>query len=161
MLSDDVLLEIFDLYQKNRYNAPRPLPVWKWYLLLHVCKRWRQVIFSSPYRLDLQVLCTYGTRVRKNLCIWPAFPIVLDIYSWRNLTHNNEDNALASLEHSDRLCSVGLYVTDFQWAKMATVLGKPFPLLTHFKIYSIDRNVPVLPGIYSWRDLHHVYRNSI
>ena len=140
------MLEIFDLYRKDHYNNPRPLPVWKWHILVHVCKRWRQLVFSSPHRLDLKVLCTYGTPFRENLGIWPAFPIVLDLHSPGSLfTPNDEDNAIAALEHSDRLCSINLYVTGSMRAKMSTVLSKPFPLLKRFKFYTVGLNVPALP----------------
>ena len=140
------MLEIFDLYRKDHYNNPRPLPVWKWHILVHVCKRWRQLVFSSPHRLDLKLLCTYGTPFRENLGIWPAFPIVLDLHSPGSLfTPNDEDNAIAALEHSDRLCSINLYVTGSMRAKMSTVLSKPFPLLKRFKFYTVGLNVPALP----------------
>ena len=145
-LSDDVLLEIFDLYRKDHYNNPRPLPVWKWHILVHVCQRWRQLVFSSPSRLNLHIHCTYGTAVRKDLCIWPAFPIVLDLYIAIHLTPDDEDNAIAALENSDRVHSVMLYLTGPQLANMAMVMSKPFPLLTSLKIHSIVGNDPVLPG---------------
>ena len=145
-LSDDVLLEIFDHYRKDHYNNPRPLLVWKWHILAHVCKRWRQLVFSSPRRLDLQILCTFGTPFREDLGIWPALPIVLDLYSpGFPFTPNDEDNAIAALEHSDRLCSISLYVTGSMWAKMPTVLRKPFPLLKRFKFVTVGLNVPALP----------------
>jgi hypothetical protein len=49
---------------------------------VHVCQSWRQVIFESPHRLDLQIRCTHGTPVKQHLDlgIWPAFPIVIDYY---------------------------------------------------------------------------------
>ncbi|KAI9453650.1 hypothetical protein BJY52DRAFT_1214031, partial [Lactarius psammicola] len=76
MLPDNVLLEIFDLCRRAlRYNI---LPAWRWHLLVHVCQRWRQIVFESPRRLKLQILCTRRTPVRKNLGIWPTFPIVVD-----------------------------------------------------------------------------------
>ena len=62
MLSDDVLLEIFDFYKKNHNPGPRykglPEAVWDWDILVHVCQRWRQVVSASPLRLDLRILCT-------------------------------------------------------------------------------------------------------
>ena len=68
MLPDEVLLEIFDFYRKIPvYYSIRP--VWTWHLLVHVCRRWRQIIFESPHRLDLQILCTEKTPVRQNLCV--------------------------------------------------------------------------------------------
>jgi hypothetical protein len=146
MLSDDVLLEIFDLCRRNDDSDPRPLPVWKWHFLVHVCQRWRQLVFSSPSRLNLHVHCTYGTPVRKNLSIWPAFPIVLDLYIARRLTPEDEDNVIAALENSDRIHSVKLCLTGSQLANMAMVMSKSFPLLTSLEIHSMVGDDPVLPG---------------
>jgi hypothetical protein len=146
VLPDDVLLEIFDLCRKNHYNHARCCPVWKWHLLLHVCKRWRQIIFESPYRLNLQIFCTYGTPVRENLGIWPAFPIVLELNSLRCLLPNDEDNAIAALEKSARVYSVRLFLTGSQLAKMVPVMPRPFPLLSCLNIHSTGDSAPVLPG---------------
>ena len=116
---------------------------------MHVCRRWRQVIFASPHRLDLQILCTYGTPVRKSLGIWPAFPIILDYHYVSSITPYDEDNAIDALEHPDRVCTVRLYVTGSQLGKMATVMLVPFPVLTRLDIRlfsSWDGNAPVLPA---------------
>ena len=126
-LPDNVLLDIFDFYRKNHHL--RSL-VWRWHILVHVCQRWRQIIFASPHRLNLQILCTHGTPVRKNLGIWPAFPIVIDLYSLSNLTPYDEDNAITALEHPDRVCYVRLNANSSQLGKMAMVMQKPFPVLT-------------------------------
>ena len=109
---------------------------------MNVCRRWRQIVFGSPSRLNPQIICTYKTLTRKNIRIWPAFPIVLTL---RCGTPSHEDNAIAALEQSDRVCSVTLYLTGSLWEKMATVLRKPFPLLTRLKIYPTDLSALVLP----------------
>ncbi|KAH9968522.1 hypothetical protein BGW80DRAFT_1337992, partial [Lactifluus volemus] len=44
----------------DSYKATGP---WKWHRLVHVCRRWRHIIFDSPRSLDLQLFCTYGTPV--------------------------------------------------------------------------------------------------
>ncbi|KAI0291180.1 hypothetical protein B0F90DRAFT_1779209, partial [Multifurca ochricompacta] len=49
--------------------------MWEWHRLTHVCRRWRYLIFASPHRLDLRLLCTNGTPVRRTLDCWPALPI--------------------------------------------------------------------------------------
>ncbi|KAH9172899.1 hypothetical protein EDB89DRAFT_843570 [Lactarius sanguifluus] len=145
VLPDDVLLEIFDFYRKN-HNSVLQL-VWKWHIPAHVCQRWRQVVFASPHRLNLKILCTYGTPVRKNLGIWPPFPIVMDYrYSRRHLTLDDEDDAIAALGHPDRICYVGLDITNPQLGKITTVMQQPFPMLTHLHVVSKDGNAPVLPG---------------
>ncbi|KAH9057228.1 hypothetical protein EDB87DRAFT_1122394 [Lactarius vividus] len=78
-LPEDVLLEIFYSYQTDDdLRSPLiPAPC-RWLALVHVCRRWRQIVFESPLRLDLQLLCTYRTPVRKNLGFWPPFPIVIE-----------------------------------------------------------------------------------
>ena len=59
---------------------------------------------------------------------------------------NDEDIAITTLEHSDCLCYIRLSLTGSQLEKMATVMTKPFPLLTSLIIHSMVRDVPVLPG---------------
>ena len=64
ILPDDVLLEIFDFYMiipsytgNPRYKA--------WQSLVHVCRRWRILVFGSPRRLDLRLfLYIQNTRTR-------------------------------------------------------------------------------------------------
>ncbi|KAI9452424.1 hypothetical protein BJY52DRAFT_1214594, partial [Lactarius psammicola] len=59
VLPGNVLLEIFGFCRNNHDHTRRP--VWKWHLLAHVCRMWRQIVFASPRRLNLQILCTPGT----------------------------------------------------------------------------------------------------
>ena len=73
MLPDLALLEIFHFYmndeEKERVEAWRPL--------VHVCRKWRQVVFESPRRLDLWLYCGAGTPVKEKLDIWPHLPIAI------------------------------------------------------------------------------------
>ena len=73
-LSDAVLLVIFDFYQKDPSN------IWEyyWHRLAHVCHRWREIVFASPVRLHIEILCSFSTSVKKILDIWPAFPITIN-----------------------------------------------------------------------------------
>ncbi len=143
-LPDDVLLEIFDCYRSDSYTYYPS--IWKWHVLVYVCQRWRQIIFASPHRLNLRILCTHDTPVRKNVGVWPAFPIVIDYrHAWSGITPDDEDNVIAALEHPDRVCFVRLVVTGSQLGKMATVMQEPFPVLTSLDIWSRDGSVPVLP----------------
>ena len=135
MLPDNVLLEIFDFYCKIEF-----LLEWEyqWHLLVHICRRWRQIVFASPHRLDLQIVCKRGTPVRKDLGIWPAFPVVIDYrYYDRDfaIPSSDEDNIIAALEHPDRVCYLELYVTNFQLEKMVTAMQVHFPLLTSLCIW--------------------------
>ena len=128
----------------NYLSCPPHEPAWDWRKLVHVCQRWRKVIFDSPHRLDLRILCTYQTPVRKNLSIWPALPIVLDLCSLRLLSPQYEDNLITALEHRDRVYSITLFTTGSQLAKLAAVMQGPFPVLTNLSMHSSDEYLPDL-----------------
>ncbi|KAH9037541.1 hypothetical protein EDB84DRAFT_1577593 [Lactarius hengduanensis] len=145
MLPDNVLLEIFDFYRKLTTITC----VWKWHLLVHVCQTWRQLVSASPHRLDLKILCTYGTRFRKNLGIWPAFPIIIRYErSWTPIRPDDEENIIFALEHHDRVCDIELD-PGVQWnsrsEKFDAALQQPFPVLTRLYIDAYS-DPPVLPA---------------
>ena len=142
MLPEHALLEIFEFYRKNFNNAR----LWKWHLLAHVCRKWRQIVFSSPLRLHLRILCTSRTSVEKNLSIWPIFPIDIEYsYSGSEIRPKGADNVIAALKHPNRVSDVSLRIKGSQLGQMFTVMTEPFPVLTRLHIRSDDSNVPVLP----------------
>ena len=151
MLPDDVLLEIFDLYQRN-HDRHLHFPsdgARKWHILVHVCRRWRHITFASPLRLNLQILCTYGTPVRMSIDIWPTFPIVIAYHTLRlhrTLAPTDEDNVIAALQDPSRVCEVRLGVTGPQLRKIVTVMQETFPAVTQLILWSSGGDVPVLPG---------------
>ena len=138
ILSDDVLLEIFDSYRKIPIHVFYHLQVvWSWRSLAHVCQRWRQIIFESPRRLNLQILCTEKSPVKKDLRIWPILPIVIKYnYTGRNLRLAGIGNILAALRQPNRVCPPELNVASSMLEKMAALLQEPFPELIHIDIFS-------------------------
>ncbi|KAN0135852.1 hypothetical protein V8E53_006304 [Lactarius tabidus] len=142
ILPDEVLLQIFDFLQLT------VRPVLGWHRLIHVCRRWRQVIFSSPRRLDLYLLCTHGTPVRKTLGLWQAFPIVIDYPNYNTKMYSNdEDGIIAALEHPDRISQLKLRVTRPLLGKVAAAAQEQFPILTQLVLLSDkDENVSALPS---------------
>ena len=144
-LPDVVLLEIFDFYRKSHDYLLRT--VWKWPLLVRVCRRWRQVVFASPHRLHLRILCTHGTPVG-DLGIWPAFPIVMDYYYYSKcgLMPNDEDDVVALFEHLDRICDIRLSVTSSQLGRITMAMQEPLLMLNRLHIFSRDGEGLVLPA---------------
>ena len=69
IFSDDILLYIFNLYRQESKNVD---DMWPWHALVHVCQRWRHIIFAWPHHLDLQLDCGSERAVVKALDIWPA-----------------------------------------------------------------------------------------
>src|SRR6266702_67544 len=145
VLPDNVLLEIFDLCRIDEVTTSSLLP-WKWHRLAHVCRTWRDIIFGSSHHLNLEFLCTYGTPVRNTLGYLPALPIVIHFPGY--IEDSDEDNIIVALEHPDRVHVLKLNMPCSLSEKVATVTQMPFPALTHLRLESKDRPIPVLPDAF-------------
>src|SRR5260221_11214065 len=105
MLPDNALLEIFDFYKDDTLDDFTLS--WRWNPLTQVCRRWRHVVFGSPRRLDLRLVCTRTTPVSRLLDIWPPFPIVVYIPPPFHLVdENGVENIIAALECRDRISDI-------------------------------------------------------
>ncbi|KAI0288994.1 hypothetical protein BC826DRAFT_1107322 [Russula brevipes] len=144
-LPDDVLLDIFNFYLDNDNSAYEPRGSDEWHTLVHVCRRWRQVVFASPRRLKLALLCGEKLPVRTMLDIWPAFP--MDIQShWRGTWEVGLDNIAAALEHRDRVRSIiTLNFPSSAGSRLAEVIQVPFPELTCLRLWWNAGIIHVLP----------------
>ena len=141
MLPDVVLLEMFDFYVHEAWW------IQPWCTLVHVCRKWRGVVFGSPRRLNLRLRCTGRTPVRETLYVWPVLPIVLSV-------NGNEmrcaDNMIAVLEHNaDRICQselLGFTSLSSLFDKVLAVTQQPFPALTHLDLRLREEGTaPVVP----------------
>ena len=144
ILPDDVLLEMFSFYLAV---VPRTET---WHTLVHVCRRWRSIVFASPRRLDLRLVCTVRTRVKEMLDIWPILPIEIwatGDYATAVSQGKGEDNIAATLEHKDRVYEIT--VESFSSAvleRIGTAMQEPFPALTDIRIASLNKTAgPVFP----------------
>jgi hypothetical protein len=144
MLPDDVLLQIFDFFVDKDSEG-----IEQWITLAHVCQCWRSVVFQSPHRLNLRLLCTPKTPVRDMLDIWPPLPLIIrgvdDIFLSR------VDNIIAALEHNDRGCLIQLrFLTSSQmgYVTNSAAMQKPFPGLSHLQLEMSSQNElgPILPN---------------
>ena len=141
MLPDVALLEIFDSYVGDTYEKQA------WHTLVHVCRKWRYVVFGSPRRLNLRLVCGGTTPAREMLNVWPLLPIILSVNSF--FPTGDVGNILAALEHNDRICQmVILDVPSSGTEKVLAALQQPFPALTslHFAFPYQKENVPVVPA---------------
>ena len=151
MLPDDVLLDIFDFYRMDFTFYP-----WMWVTLAHVCPRWRQVIFASPRRLDLQFLCRPRTRVRELLDFLPPAMSIMISNSFDSptphLTLSLEDGSqvIAAIEQRDRVWWIHLQdIPSVLLEKLATMMQETFPKLKYIRLWADDHDrtqaAPVLP----------------
>jgi hypothetical protein len=142
-LPDDVLLEIFSLFVEKAYEfdeAPRVEPIDEWYTLRQVCKRWGDVVSSSPHRLNLRLLCTNRRPVKAMLDVWPTLPIIvwyqgIDGPSRPQMEARCADNVISALQYHDRVCQIsltGLPVSLMD--KLTAMMQEPFPSLTHIHL---------------------------
>jgi F-box-like len=123
VLPDDVLLAIFDFYLVRVSDHNKDTEAWQ--LLVHVCRRWRCVVFGSPRRLNLRLICPLRTPVRESLDVWPALPLIVTGAA-------PADNIVVALGHSDRVCEINLWEVrgGLEWDKVLVAMQVPFPALT-------------------------------
>jgi hypothetical protein len=132
MLPDDVLLAIFDFCVDEDAFTKIEMEVWQ--SLVHVCRRWRSVVFESPRRLKLQLVCTTKTPARETLDVWPSLPLLIrdSAYLAKGL-----DNIVALLKHSDRVCQINLMgVPGSHLEEISEAMQEPFPELIHLLLWS-------------------------
>jgi hypothetical protein len=141
ILPDDVLLEIFDHYvilsevYRQRVDG--------WHKLVHVCQRWRYVVFESPRHLDLRLLCTNRTPVTSMLDIWPALPIVISTIVPRPA--RGVTNIISALQQHNRVYTIDISGVPNSLLNEFAAMQEPFPALTKLELWSYDKNAPVLP----------------
>ncbi|KAH9171627.1 hypothetical protein EDB89DRAFT_1079496 [Lactarius sanguifluus] len=143
-LSDEVLLKIFRHYLDA---SPR-----FWPRLVHICRKWRHIVFSSQQTLHLRLFCTHGTPVLKALDCWPALPIVMTYGGPPALdppVPKDEKNIMAALKRSDRVISISLTVTRSLLAKMFKI-KKTFSELEELFLLSRDNIQVTLPSAFLW-----------
>ncbi|KAH9992503.1 hypothetical protein BJV74DRAFT_950974 [Russula compacta] len=143
VLPDDALWEIFHFYRGKHTSLQR----WWWKTLVHVCQRWRQIIFASPQGLNLQIICNCRTPTRTSLDTWPPFPIAITCSPWDGdvMDEEPQDNIVAALEHRDRIISIFIQDQKSRSLKKITIMmQEPFPALTDFHLKSNDIHLPPL-----------------
>jgi len=140
---------MFEFYVDAGYSTEPE----EWTTLVHVCRRWRYIVFASPRRLNLQLLVKAKTPVRKMPDIWPALPIVIspEIGKADSLVEI-ADNVVAALEHPDRVCHVALNSISFRSSELERVLAtmqNPFPVLRCLRLCWLSELPWELPSSWS------------
>ncbi|KAI0287731.1 hypothetical protein BC826DRAFT_1108236 [Russula brevipes] len=135
-LPDDVLLEIFCFYMGQSQDIEG------WIMLVHVCQRWRNIVFASPRRLHLRLLCKDTKPVREMLDIWPALPIVIcdsELMTNPWCRTKAEDKLVAAFEHKGRICEISLrHIQSSRWESFSYCLEGSLPALECLKLCSKD-----------------------
>ena len=175
VLPDDVLIDIFDFYLVQLEDPLSPSLDWlertkAWQKLVHVCRRWRDVVFQSPRRLDLHILCTARTPMTvltEMLDTWPVLPLAI-----RVCPRCHTKNTIAVLtNHRDRICRISV-VFDFTsvWPSgiltiLHLIMMQQFPALTLLRIiYHSSNDLTPIPDSFldgSAPHLRYLHLNAI
>ena len=154
-LPDDVLLEIFGFYMNwcySKFKEKRSVEAWQ--SLIHVCRRWRSVVFLSPRRLDLRLFCsnlkirfrTSQTLARDTLDVWPDFPLIVHGYLLITSLSGDSVRIISALRRTNRVCEVDIGVDprgSEQWEEVLTAMEVPFPILRRLKLGPFPKVVPL------------------
>ena len=138
MLPDDVLLEIFDIYANKNGGQYYKKEIEVWQTLVHVCRRWRSVVFGSPRRLNLRLVCTSVTPARDTLDVWPPLPLII-----RDMDLTEDNEIFAVLERSDHVVEIDLTTPNLETVLAA--MQVPFPELTRLFLSPEDGMMSDLP----------------
>ena len=143
MLSDDVLLCTFYFVQPDIASS-RFLDLSWWQPVIHVCHRWRSVVFASPNFFRLRLVCDPWIPVGLT-AIWPPIPII--VWNMRNVADRAmpEDYDLdAAIVHPDRVHEIHLRFASSQLQRLASAMQKQFPALIHLTLETFRDSPPAL-----------------
>jgi len=121
-----------------------------WQTLVHVCRRWRSLVFESPHRLNLQLYCTPKTHSSDILEVWPALPLFIKGYMSLS---SDADDTIVALGHSNRVCHIDLWgyyrYIYRELQKVLAAMQVPFPELTVLRLSSEGLGTPpVIPDTF-------------
>ena len=148
-LPHEVLLEIFDSYRQNVIGADYH---WRnkyaWFNLVHVCRRWREVVFASSSRLDLNIIVEPKKPGHIKTILSGRLPILID-YSDLDPGADITASALwrmrAALRHRDRVREISLYGWDAIFRKFIKATNYHFPALESLDLrfpYGSEPDIP-------------------
>lgn len=141
-LPDDALLEIFNRYREDQLY----FITWWWETLVHVCHRWRRIVFASPGHLHLLLACNGNTPTKTGLLIWPPLPITITCFPWHAKAKKGIENVIAALKCHDRVSEITLEGIEGPALKrFAAIMQEPFQALTYLRLSSLEPTTFVLP----------------
>ena len=139
MVPDVALIENFDFYvTKALDSASIPYGDNKkreaWNRLAQVCRKWRDIVFGSPRRLNVRIFFHVWRSLRAMLYTWPPLPI--DIWvSDIDLRYRGVRNIVAALRQNDRINKIEVCGSSkFHLEQAFGAMQKPFPYLTELTV---------------------------
>jgi len=142
-LPDDVLLEIFSIYVDCVAWPDEDA----WHTLVHVCQRWRSIVFASPHHLNVQLRCTNKRSALMMLDVWPALPIAVEFRRLPMSRLQVSSNIITALNQRDRIRKIDLSPIPVSLLRKIRAIEEPLPMLTDLKFASQDDTVSLLDSL--------------
>ena len=145
LLDDDSLLHVFYLYRPFILGEDQDEEdlLWGgdegwasenwWYMLAHVCQRWRKILLGSASYLELSLVCTNGTPVADMLAHSPPLPLLID-YRTGGITTEDEDGIILAFKQRDRVRRVSIQLFDTRPQKIIEAIEDEYPILEYLLI---------------------------
>ena len=151
LFAEDEVNYLFDLHREECVHGR-----W-WYKLIHVCRRWRYLVFASASHLRLCLICTYGTPVADMLAYSPPLPLIVD-YRTREFAAEDEEGIILALQHRDRVRHINLHIPIPNLQMVLLKMDDEFPMLEYLYIWPmIKHNMGlVLPKTFQAPHLRHL-----
>ena len=170
ILDDDSLLRIFFFYRLVLFGEFEDDHMFRlqarecahgrwWHKLIHVCRRWRYLVFASASHLGLCLVCTHGTPVADMLAYFPPLPLVIYHTDFaREMTAEDEEGIILALQHRDRVRRISLKIPTPNLKKVLLSMDDEFPILEYLDIGRlIKHNMSlVLPKTFQAPHLRHL-----
>ena len=140
-LNNDLLLEIFDWYRlyhtttSGNEDQGWNLEHW-WYKPIHVCRKWRQLILTSPTRLDLHLVCTYGIPVEAMLSHSPPLPLIIYYPEIPGkISAADQESAIFALQQHDRVRRIHVAAPTVVLCNLFKAMDDEFPMLERLSLH--------------------------
>jgi hypothetical protein len=145
-LPDHVIQDILGFCLSNRYWNPIG-HMKEWQRLVHVCRRWRQIIYGSPSYFDLHLYCSDQTPFLNNLCHWPEFPLTVRYVIPHGPDPIYDHDLLFALQCIDRVRRIELVITNSEVYDVFAAMQESFPALTHLDLTGHDHSEDFDDGV--------------
>jgi hypothetical protein len=134
-LDDDALLQIFSCYRlEDEDNWYHQL---SWLTLVHVCRKWRYLIYGSWSYLDVCHLITHNSTSMDPPGHLPHLPLVIACSDRTNtMTRSGEDNIHLGLQYGGRIRRVALRAPSSSLRMWLEQMNKHFPRLQALSLFS-------------------------
>ncbi|KAI0263917.1 hypothetical protein BC834DRAFT_970995 [Gloeopeniophorella convolvens] len=165
-LPESVLLEVFQVWkdiEPNLWLQPsiKP-PQYYWSILTRVCRRWRNIIHSSPLSLGLQLGCTQKMPVKLVLDRSPPWPLTITILLADitvPLSSGEESNVLYALRDPGRVREAHLVMMRPFLDKVVLAMTESYPILKFLLLSTDPKQGATLPDSFlgkSAQELRHL-----